>query len=76
MFNPYVLTLLMELNSGLKNCRNFKRALEDFLHDYPFVEGMNENFPKETIFNAIKRAEALESTIEEFKSVIGENCHG
>ena len=73
MYNSYITTLLLDLQGGLEDCKNFIRTLEDFLHDYPFIEGMNKNFPPSTIDNAIKRAESLESTINELMKAIKEN---
>ena len=73
MSSPYVTKLMNDLEESLEKCKNFKLTLEDFLHDYPFIEGMNKNFPPFLVKTAIERAEIMERTIKEFMDLLKEN---
>lgn len=45
MENTYLKTLFEDLERCSEQCKNLKEELEEFLQDYPHIEGINEKFP-------------------------------
>lgn len=70
MGNAYLKALVEEIDKTTESCRNLNLVLESFLHDFPYVEGIDDNLSISDVKEILSTNSRIEAKIKEFRNCL------